>query len=106
MTEESVEELIETHNRRVRRMMRAVIVAYVAAFVLSASAVFVSIYSSQSAIAESERKSAVALVESQRKWCALLVPLDLNYQTNTPPTESGRRFAAIVHGLRADFGCQ
>jgi hypothetical protein len=104
MTEET-ERLVEAHNRQIRRMLRAVIVAYVTAFVLSASAVFVSVYSSRSAIDESEQKSASALVESQRKWCALLVPLDDGYKVTPPANETGRRFARIIHGLRVDFGC-
>lgn len=104
MTEET-KRLVQSHHRQIRRMLRAVVVAYVTAFVLSASAVFVSVYASQNAIEESEHKSAAALSESQRKWCALLVPLDDGYKVTPPPTESGRRFARIIHGLRVDFGC-
>lgn len=102
MTDETVERLIQAHNRRVRRMLRAVIVAYVAAFVLSGTAVFVATYASSAA---SSRATEAAIRDSERKWCSLLVPLDDNYRITSPPTESGQRFASIIHNLRVDFGC-
>lgn len=102
MTDETVKALVETHQRRIRRMLRAVIVAYVAAFVLSTTAVFAAITASSAA---SDRATAAAIRDSERKWCALLDPLDTNYATNPPPTASAKRFAAIIHNLRADFDC-
>jgi hypothetical protein len=77
-----------------RRTAYAVAASYVCAAALAVTAVFVSTVRTEEAVHDSERK-----------WCALLVPLDDGYKLTPPPTESGRRFAAIIHDLRVDFGC-
>jgi hypothetical protein len=43
--------------------------------------------------------------ESDRRWCDLLVTLDTAYRSQPPATELGRRVAAAMARLRADFGC-
>jgi hypothetical protein len=96
--DDETRDLVARHNRSIKRMLRAVTVAYVAAFVMSAVAVFAAVSASQQA-------TEAAVRDSERKWCALLVPLDATYQASPPPTETGRKFAVTIHRLRLDFGC-
>lgn len=82
-------------------MVWALVASYVAAFVLSGSAVFVS-------LSAAERATGRTVAENSQKWCELLTTLDEAYNAmpqSRPQTELGKRVAASIHQLRVDFNC-
>jgi hypothetical protein len=60
-----------------------------------------SVVLSQQARQEAQR----AARESERRWCGLVVSLDDSYRVAPPQTPVGRRMAAELATLRAQFGC-
>lgn len=43
--------------------------------------------------------------QSERRWCGIVTTLDDTYRATPPTTPTGRRQAAEIAKLRADFGC-
>jgi hypothetical protein len=43
--------------------------------------------------------------QGDQRWCDLLVTMDDAYSAGTPTTEIGRKIAALMRKLRADFDC-
>jgi hypothetical protein len=54
---------------------------------------------------QAERRAEAVRVESDRRWCALLGDVSRGQRESPPKTDSGRRFAAEIDGLRREFGC-
>lgn len=85
------------HERELRRLRRLVrhgwrflAVSFVAAIVAAAASM---LYTNHAAH------------ESERKWCGVVSTMDDAYRDTPPQTPTGRKIAADIARLRADFGC-
>jgi hypothetical protein len=74
-----------------KRLAWAIIASYICAAIMSGAAVVVAVKVDQN---------------SNEKWCDLLAPLDEGNQKAPPKNQSGRVFAASIHRLVIDFGCE
>lgn len=72
------------------RFWYAVAIAFVACMAVAAGSVAYSAYVQH---------------RNDRRWCSLLVQLTDAQRVSPPPTPSGRKFAAELERLRAEFGC-
>lgn len=62
-------------------------------------------YTSQ-AIASEDAKVRQAIAAEGRIQCAIYTLLDTAYQKTPPTTPAGRNFAAAVHKVVTDLGCE
>ncbi len=89
-------------NRRLSPQLAwSIAIAFVAVVGISGGGVAYTNHVQQQA----EQRAEVVRVESDRRWCALLVDLTRSQRETPPKTESGKKFAAEIDRLRAEFGC-
>ena len=83
------------------RFWYAIAVAFIAMVGIATAGVVYTNYVQRQA----ERRAELVRIESDRRWCELLVDLTRSQRETPPKTESGKRFAAEINRLRAEFGC-
>jgi hypothetical protein len=73
-----------------RRSWRLLALAFVSAFVAAGASMLYSNHAAR---------------ESERKWCGVVSTMDDAYRATPPQTPAGRKIAADIRHLRADFDC-
>lgn len=72
------------------RLWYALLVSFIACVVVAIASVWFTTY---------------VMYRNDQRWCSLLVQLTDTQRQSPPTTESGRRFAAELLRLRAEFHC-